>query len=107
MSADWAKSSRPRGVVVVTSAAAPGSATLVVKQPNAARIVPIILAAGASTRMGAPKALCDFDGRPCLQLALDACHDAGLGTPIVVLGFWAAQIRARVPLATAAVRFND
>ena len=35
-------------------------------------LTPIILAAGASTRMGRPKALLDFDGRTCLEIALDA-----------------------------------
>lgn len=69
-------------------------------------MVPIILAAGASTRMGTPKALCDFDGRSCLQLALDACREAGLARPVVVLGFWAAEIRARVPLDAVTVRLN-
>jgi molybdenum cofactor cytidylyltransferase len=68
--------------------------------------VPIILAAGASTRMGTPKALCDFDGRSCLQLALDACREAGLARPIVVLGFWAAEISARVPLGAATIHRN-
>jgi CTP:molybdopterin cytidylyltransferase MocA len=47
-------------------------------------IVPIILAAGASSRMGRPKALLDFDGRRAIDLVLDAC--AGLETPIVVTG---------------------
>ena len=49
-------------------------------------IVPIILAAGASSRMGRPKALCDFDGRTCIELVLDACRQASLAPPIVVLG---------------------
>ena len=70
-------------------------------------MVPIILAAGASTRMGAPKALCDFDGRSCLQLALGTCREAGLARPIVVLGFWAAEIRARVRVEAVTVRLND
>jgi len=47
-------------------------------------IVPVILAAGASTRMGRAKAALDFGGRTALDLVLDAC--AGLGEPIVVLG---------------------
>ena len=71
------------------------------------RIVPIVLAAGASTRMGRPKALCEFSGRACLELALDACHDARLARPIVVLGYWADEIRARVSLADATVVVNQ
>ena len=74
---------------------------------DASRVVPVILAAGASTRMGSPKALCDFYGRSCLELALDACREALLARPIVVLGFWASQISARVRLDAATVRIND
>jgi len=47
-------------------------------------IVPVILAAGASTRMGRPKALLEFDGRRAIDLVLDAC--TGLSTPIIVVG---------------------
>ncbi len=57
--------------------------------------------------MGRPKALCDFFGRSCLQLALDACRDALLARPIVVLGFSADEIRAHVRLENATVRIND
>lgn len=74
---------------------------------DASRVVPIILAAGASTRMGSPKALCDFYGRSCLELALDACREARLARPIVVLGVWAPEIGARVRLDAATVRIND
>lgn len=75
--------------------------------PGTSRIVPVILPAGASMRMGGPKALCDFYGRSCLQLAIDACRDARLAAPIVVLGFWANQIKARVRLDGTTVRIND
>jgi len=70
-------------------------------------IVPIILAAGASSRMGGPKALCDFDGRTCIELALDASHEATLTSPIVVLGFHAETIRRRVRFGDAAVVVNE
>src|SRR4030095_12071235 len=73
-----------------TAAATGGEASRPVGR-DASRVVPIILAAGASTRMGCPKALCDFYGRSCLELALDACREALLARPIVVLGFWASQ----------------
>jgi molybdenum cofactor cytidylyltransferase len=68
------------------------------------RIVPLILAAGGSTRMGRPKALLDFDGRTCLELALDAM--AGLATPVVVLGPNRAELEARVDLSAARVAVN-
>jgi molybdenum cofactor cytidylyltransferase len=70
-------------------------------------IVPIILAAGASSRMGRLKALCDFDGRTCIELALDACREATLAPPIVVLGFHAETIRRCVPFGDATVVVNE
>jgi molybdenum cofactor cytidylyltransferase len=67
-------------------------------------MTPIILAAGASRRMGRPKALLEFDGRRCLELALEAV--AGQGTPIVVLGPNQREIRAAVPLERVRVGYN-
>src|SRR5882724_9236195 len=103
MSEGWRKSIRPRRDAEITAAslATPDGRSSIDTRPSARRVVPIILAAGASTRMGTPKALCDFDGRSCLQLALDACREAGLARPIVVLGFWAAEISAHVRLDAA------
>lgn len=49
-------------------------------------VVPLVLAAGASTRMGAPKAALPFGGSTALGLVLEACADAGLATPVVVAG---------------------
>lgn len=57
-------------------------------------ITPIILAAGASTRMGQPKALLDFDGKSALDLVLEAVK--GLGLPIVVLGAAREEILSRL-----------
>jgi molybdenum cofactor cytidylyltransferase len=67
-------------------------------------LVPIILAAGASSRMGRPKALLDFDGRTALQLALEAVR--GFAKPIVVLGPNHPEIRARVALGHVRVMLN-
>lgn len=67
-------------------------------------LTPVILAAGGSTRMGRPKALLDFDGRTCLEVALEAMR--GLGPPIVVLGPNRAEVEARVDLSTARVAVN-
>jgi molybdenum cofactor cytidylyltransferase len=49
-----------------------------------ADFAPVILAAGASTRMGRPKDLLEFEGVTALDLALQSCRDAGCGAPIVV-----------------------
>jgi molybdenum cofactor cytidylyltransferase len=69
-----------------------------------ARIVPIVLAAGTSSRMGRVKALLDFDGRTALELALEAM--AGLATPVVVLGRDRAEIENRVDLSRARIAMN-
>lgn len=71
---------------------------------NPSRVTPIILAAGASTRMGRCKALLTFDGPTALELAIDAL--GGLGRPIVVLGAHRAEIEARVPLRDVDVALN-
>ncbi len=67
-------------------------------------LTPIVLAAGASTRMGRPKALLDFDGRVCLDLVLDAVRHAG--RPIVVLGPNHEEIRRQVDLDADDVALN-
>ncbi len=69
-------------------------------------IVPIILAAGESTRMGRPKPLLDFSGRTALELALGSERDGGAGRPIVVLGHEQALIRSTVKLTEATVVVN-
>lgn len=67
-------------------------------------MVPIILAAGASTRMGRSKALLDFDGRTALERVLEAY--SGIGPLIVVLGPDHAELRARVDLSRVTVALN-
>ena len=68
-------------------------------------VTPVILAAGASTRMGRPKALLDFDGKAALEIALEAVK--GLGTPVVVLGAAREDIQGRVKLASVQVALNE
>jgi len=67
-------------------------------------ITPILLAAGASSRMGRTKALLDFDGKTCLERALEAV--AGLARPIVVLGPNRGEIERRVGLDGVRVAVN-
>ncbi len=69
-------------------------------------VVPVILAAGASTRMGRSKPLLDFDGRTCLELAIGACKEAGTDAPVVVLGHEAEAVRRRVKLDGLTVVVN-
>ncbi len=59
----------------------------------------IILAAGASTRMGRPKQLLPLGDRPLLQHVLDEAAASCLNEVILVLGHQAREIRAalRIP----------
>jgi molybdenum cofactor cytidylyltransferase len=59
------------------------------------QIVPIVLAAGGSGRLGSLKPLALFGGRTALSIAVENCK--GLARPIVVLGCDAGKIRPAVP----------
>jgi molybdenum cofactor cytidylyltransferase len=58
----------------------------------------LVLAAGGSTRFGAPKQLADLEGRPLLEHVLIAMSKAPLDRVAVVLGSHAAEVSERVPL---------
>lgn len=62
------------------------------------RLVGIILAAGASRRMGEPKQLLPLAGRPLLQHVVDAAAGSVLDEIVLVLGHAADAIRAAVVL---------
>jgi CTP:molybdopterin cytidylyltransferase MocA len=65
---------------------------------DAARLCGIVLAAGAGTRFGGPKALARTpDGRAWLALAVDALREGGCGEVVVVLGAGADAATALVP----------
>src|SRR5258708_17907444 len=53
----------------------------------------VVLAAGASERMGRPKALLDFRGRPFAVRILEALEALDLKSRVVVLGPDAARVR--------------
>ncbi len=53
----------------------------------------VVLAAGASERMGRPKALLDFRGRPFAVRILEALEALDLKSRVVVLGLDAARVR--------------
>jgi CTP:molybdopterin cytidylyltransferase MocA len=63
----------------------------------------LVLAAGGSSRFGAPKQLAELDGRPLLEHALSAMSRAGLDRVVVVLGSHAPEVAAGVPLHGADV----
>ncbi len=74
---------------------------------GAAHVAALILAAGASRRMGEPKQLLPFRGRPLLRIAVEAALTAGAKPVVVVLGATRdriAPVLADLPVAVAANR---
>jgi CTP:molybdopterin cytidylyltransferase MocA len=68
----------------------------------------IVLAAGAGTRAGGPKALRrEPDGTPWLELAASALLDGGCERVVVVLGAGAGDARALVPRGITVVEAAD
>lgn len=68
---------------------------------SALRFGAVILAAGASARMGSPKQLLLLEGQPLVVRATAAALDAGAWPVVVVLGAHAEKIRpvlARLPV---------
>ncbi|MBI3726157.1 nucleotidyltransferase family protein [bacterium] len=66
------------------------------------KLVPVVLAAGASSRMGSPKAALALGGRSVLRWILDACAGAGLARAVVVAGADEAAVRGAATGATLA-----
>ncbi len=71
-----------------------------------ARVAGIVLAAGASRRMGRFKLLLPWRGRPVLDHVLRAVRASALDSRILVLGHEAAAIRRALDLADFAVLEN-
>ncbi len=61
--------------------------------PPGAPAAAVVLAAGASRRMGQPKALLEVEGRPLICAHVAALVAAGLPRVVVVLGAWAPALR--------------
>jgi molybdenum cofactor cytidylyltransferase len=66
----------------------------------------IVLAAGASSRMGTPKQLLPVNGRPLLELVLDAACASALDDVVVVLGANADAVCSAVHVGRARVVVN-
>lgn len=62
------------------------------------RVSGIVLAGGSSSRLGTPKQLLDFKGRPLLQHAVDAMEKSGLYDVVVVLGHRAEDVAAAIQI---------
>jgi molybdenum cofactor cytidylyltransferase len=66
----------------------------------------VVLAAGSSRRMGMPKQLLDFGGKPLLQVILEQANASRLDEVIVVLGAGADHIRELVGFGRARIIVN-
>jgi molybdenum cofactor cytidylyltransferase len=66
----------------------------------------VILSGGASRRMGSPKALLPYQGRPFLEHLLDIAKHPSIGVRRVVLGPDADAISAQVPLKSEEIVIN-
>jgi molybdenum cofactor cytidylyltransferase len=66
----------------------------------------VILSGGASRRMGSPKALLPYQGRPFLEHLLDVAEHPSIGVRRVVLGPDADVISAQVSLAPDEIVIN-
>ncbi len=67
----------------------------------------VILAAGESSRMGSPKALLTYQGRPFLEHLLEVTRHPKVGVTRVVLGANAEKIRSQTNLDPAIVVINQ
>lgn len=66
----------------------------------------VVLAAGASRRLGQPKQLLQLGGKPALQYVIDAAKAAGLDPLLVVLGHAADTIQQHIDVAGCTVLLN-
>jgi CTP:molybdopterin cytidylyltransferase MocA len=70
-------------------------------------VAALILAAGAGTRMGGPKALLEFRGRLLIERAIDAARAGGCARVVAVLGAAAEEVQQRADLRGARVVVNQ
>ena len=73
---------------------------------NTARVAAIVLAAGASRRMGTNKLLLPLDGEPLVRRACQRALAAGFDLLIVVLGHEAARVQAALAGLDCRFAFN-
>ena len=70
-------------------------------------VAAIVLAAGASRRLGQPKQLLMLDGETLLARSVRLAREAGAAPVLVVVGAQAALIGAGTPVDRATVVLND
>lgn len=74
---------------------------------RAGTVAAVVLAAGASTRLGQPKQLAPIAGRPALAYTLDALRASRVGQIVLVLGHAADEIASALDLSDVTVVRND
>ncbi len=67
----------------------------------------IILAAGASTRLGRPKQLLEYRGKPLLQHTIDLAAELRFDSSVVVLGANAGEISEKIDMQTLDTVINE
>lgn len=67
----------------------------------------VILSGGSSSRMGSPKALLPYQGRPFLEHLLEVTAHPKIGVRRVVLGAHAEPIAKEVPIGPDEIVIND
>ena len=67
----------------------------------------VILSGGSSSRMGSPKALLPYQGRPFLEHLLEVTTHPKIGVRRVVLGAHAEPIAKEVPISADEIVIND
>jgi len=70
-------------------------------------VAAVVLAAGASTRLGQPKQLAPISGRPALAYTLDALRASSVHRIVLVLGHNVDEIAAALDLTDITVVHND
>ncbi|MGI9596358.1 MAG: nucleotidyltransferase family protein [Acidimicrobiales bacterium] len=66
----------------------------------------LVLGAGSSSRLGQPKQLLDYGGRPLLQIVVDTALAAPLDQVIVAIGGAGPEVRSQVRFGSAVVVEN-
>ena len=74
---------------------------------DAAKIGAILLAAGASKRLGEPKQLIHFKGKTLLKNSIDSTSGLNFCTKVVVLGAKAEEISPHLESSAFVVQIND
>ena len=67
----------------------------------------IILAAGASKRLGRPKQTLRYKNKTLLSHAIDSASNAGIDAVVIVIGANEPEILAQLTLENIAVVFNE